>query len=162
MDRRVILESLAQAREQVVTSERHVQCQRTILAGLYRAGRDTTQAQQLLSQLEAAQAQHVFYRDRLEQLAKKVGQLSLGEVVATPSGAASWTQPLAHPVWDSAGTVLNTRSDVCRYILALPPDKQSRNAWLRVAGLLLEGADVARLTCQLERALLLDHKLDIL
>jgi hypothetical protein len=82
-------------------------------------------------------------------------------MVATPSGAASWTQPLAHPVWDSAGTVLNTRSDVCRYILALPPDKQSRNAWLRVAGLLLEGADVARLTCQLERALLLDDKLDI-
>jgi hypothetical protein len=57
MDRRVILERLAQAREQVATGERHVECQRTILAGLYRGGRDTTQAH--------------FYRDWLEQLAKK-------------------------------------------------------------------------------------------
>ena len=72
-----------------------------------------------------------------------------------------WNQPLAHPVRDSAGTVLNTRFDVRRYVLDLPPNKQSRNAWLRVAGLLLEGADTARLTCQLERALLLDEKLDI-
>jgi hypothetical protein len=74
---------------------------------------------------------------------------------------APWNQPLAHPVRDSAGTVLNTRFDVRRYVLDLPPNKQSRNAWLRVAGLLLEGADTARLTCQLERALLLDEKLDI-
>jgi hypothetical protein len=57
--------------------------------------------------------------------------------------------------------VMNTRDDARRYILALPAARQARNAWQHATRLLLDGADAAEVTRQLELALLLDGRLHL-
>jgi hypothetical protein len=73
----------------------------------------------------------------------------------------AWTDRLSHPVRDRDGKVISTREDARRYILALPASRQIRNAWQHATRLLLDGADAAEVTRQLELALLLDGRLHL-
>jgi len=67
MDRAMILDHLALAREHVALGEKHIARQFEIIAELNRDGHDTVAARELLLQFEESQEEHVKHRDRLEK-----------------------------------------------------------------------------------------------
>ena len=67
MDRAMILDHLAQSREQVALGEKHIARQHEIISELDRDGHGTTEARALLVQFEEMQVEHVKHRDRLEK-----------------------------------------------------------------------------------------------
>jgi hypothetical protein len=70
-----------------------------------------------------------------------------------------WTDKLARPVRDKAGSTIVTRAQARDYILALPDRRQQRQSWQHATKLLLEGADAETVTKQIEYALMLDGAL---
>ena len=66
MERTMILDHLALAKQHVALGEKHITRQREIIADLELGGHDTTEAELLLRQFEELQVQHTSHRDRLE------------------------------------------------------------------------------------------------
>jgi hypothetical protein len=67
MDRKIILDHLAQARRHVADAERHIAHEREIIAEKERDGHDTATSKQLLDQLRQIYTMYVAERDRLEK-----------------------------------------------------------------------------------------------
>jgi hypothetical protein len=67
MDRKMILEHLAQARRHVADAERHIAHEREIIAEKERDGHDTAGSKQLLDQFKQIYTMYVAERDRLER-----------------------------------------------------------------------------------------------
>jgi hypothetical protein len=67
MDRKMILEHLAQARRHVADGERHLAHEREIIAEKERDGHDTATSKQLLDQFKQIYTMYVAERDRLEE-----------------------------------------------------------------------------------------------
>ena len=67
MDREMILQHLAQAREHVALGTAHITRQMEIIAELERGGHDSTEAQLLLKRFVELQVEHTKHRDRLEK-----------------------------------------------------------------------------------------------
>jgi hypothetical protein len=67
MDRKMILEHLAQARRHVADAERHIAHEREIIAEKERDGHDTVASKQLLDQFKQIYTMYVAERDRLEK-----------------------------------------------------------------------------------------------
>jgi hypothetical protein len=68
MDREMILEHLAQARQHVALGAMHIARQIEIIDELKSRGHDATEAQLLLKQFKELQVEHTKHRDRLEKL----------------------------------------------------------------------------------------------
>jgi hypothetical protein len=71
------------------------------------------------------------------------------------------SKKLTRPLPTKDGRTLYPVLDVRTYILALSKDRALRTQWQRAAQLLLEHADVAAVSRQVELALLYDGKLDV-
>jgi hypothetical protein len=67
---------------------------------------------------------------------------------------------MPHPLPTTDGRVLRTVSDARAYILTLSKTRKSRSHWKRASLLLLEEANPAALTRQVQVALIKDGKLD--
>jgi hypothetical protein len=68
---------------------------------------------------------------------------------------------LTRPLLTKDGGTLRTVLDTRTYMLALSKDRERRAQWQRAAELLLEQANVADLSKQVELALFYDAKLDV-
>jgi hypothetical protein len=71
------------------------------------------------------------------------------------------SRKLTRPLHTKDGGTLRTVLDARTYMLALSEDREHRAQWQRAAQLLLEEADVAALSKQVELALFFDAKLDL-
>jgi hypothetical protein len=67
MDRAMILQHLARARERVAQGERHLKLQQQIVDVLQRDGCNALHAIKLLQQYQELQARHIAERDKLER-----------------------------------------------------------------------------------------------
>jgi hypothetical protein len=68
---------------------------------------------------------------------------------------------LSRPLPTKDGGILRTIAEARANMAALPPERELSQHWQRAYRLLLERADVADVSRQLELALFLDHKLDL-
>jgi hypothetical protein len=68
---------------------------------------------------------------------------------------------LTRPIPIKDGGTLRTIAEARDYMLALPDHRELRQSWQHAAELMLEQADVADVSRQIELALFLDHKLDL-
>jgi predicted secreted protein len=71
------------------------------------------------------------------------------------------SQKLTRPIPTKDGGTLHTVLDARTYMLRLSKNRERRGQWQRAAELLLEEADVAALSKQVELALFMDAKLDV-
>ena len=74
--------------------------------------------------------------------------------------SAYLSQKLTRPLPKDGGT-LRTVAEARTYMIGLPKQRELQTRWQRVAGLILEEADVAAVSRQLELALFMDAKLDV-
>jgi hypothetical protein len=77
------------------------------------------------------------------------------------SRASHLSKKLTRPLPTKDGGTLRTVLDARSYMLRLTKDRERSARWQRAAQLLLERADVAAVSRQIELALLYDGKLDI-
>jgi hypothetical protein len=70
-------------------------------------------------------------------------------------------QKLTRPLPTKDGGTLRTVADARAYMLGLSEQRELQARWQRVAGLILEGADIGAVSRQLELALFMDAKLDV-
>jgi hypothetical protein len=75
--------------------------------------------------------------------------------------SAYLSKKLTRPLATKDGGTLRTILDVRAYILRLSKDRERSARWQRAAQLLLEHADVAALSRQVELALVYDGKIDV-
>ena len=75
--------------------------------------------------------------------------------------SAYLSKKLTRPLATKDGGTLRTILDVRAYILRLSKDRERSAQWQRAAQLLLEHADVAALSRQVELALVYDGKIDV-
>ena len=71
------------------------------------------------------------------------------------------SQRLDRPLPTKDGGTLHTVEDARAYMLGLSKQRELRTRWQRVAGLILEEADIGAVSRQLELALFMDAKLDV-
>ncbi len=67
MDRKLLMDHLAQCRRHVAMGEQHIDSQRELVSKIERDGRDSTEARRLLATFEELQDLHIADRDRLEK-----------------------------------------------------------------------------------------------
>jgi len=77
------------------------------------------------------------------------------------SRASYLSKKLTRPLPTKDGGTLRTVLDARSYMLRLSKDRERSDRWQRAAQLLLERADVAAISRQVELALLYDGKLDV-
>lgn len=87
MDRKIILEHLAQAERHIEEAERRIAHQKALLAGLDGGGADAVTARILLAEFEHSLALHRADRQRLE------GKLGAGDALAE-----CYASPCAEPL----------------------------------------------------------------
>jgi hypothetical protein len=75
--------------------------------------------------------------------------------------AAYLSKKLTLPLPTKDGGTLRTVAEARTYMIGLPKQRELRTRWQRVAGLILEEADVAAVSRQLELALFMHAKLDV-
>jgi hypothetical protein len=75
--------------------------------------------------------------------------------------SAYLSKKLTRPLGTKDGGTLRTILDVRAYMLRLSKDRERSAQWQRAAQLLLEHADVAALSRQVELALVYDGKIDV-
>jgi hypothetical protein len=75
--------------------------------------------------------------------------------------SAYLSKKLTRPLGTKDGGTLRTILDVRAYMLRLSKDRERSAQWQRAARLLLEHADVAALSRQVELALVYDGKIDV-
>jgi hypothetical protein len=75
--------------------------------------------------------------------------------------SAYLSKKLTRPLATKDGGTLRTILDVRAYMLRLSKDRERSARWQRAAQLLLEHADVAALSRQVELALVYDGKIDV-
>jgi hypothetical protein len=75
--------------------------------------------------------------------------------------SAYLSKKLTRPLGTKDGGTLRTILDVRAYMLRLSKDRKPSAQWQRAAQLLLEHADVAALSRQVELALVYDGKIDV-
>ena len=75
--------------------------------------------------------------------------------------SAYLSQKLTRPLPTKDGCTLRTVAEARTYMIGLPKQRELQTRWQRVAGLILEEADVAAVSRQLELALFMDAKLDV-
>ena len=75
--------------------------------------------------------------------------------------SAYLSKKLTRPLATKDGGTLRTILDVRAYMLRLSKDRKRSAQWQRAAQLLLEHADVAALSRQVELALVYDGKIDV-
>jgi hypothetical protein len=75
--------------------------------------------------------------------------------------SAYLSKKLTRPLATKDGGALRTIIDVRAYMLRLSKDRERSAQWQRAAQLLLEHADVAALSRQVELALVYDGKIDV-
>jgi hypothetical protein len=78
-----------------------------------------------------------------------------------PRPAPYLSQKLTRPLPTKDGGTLRTVAEARAYMLGLSKSRELRSQWQRAAELLLEEADVAALSKQVELALFYDAKLDV-
>ena len=71
------------------------------------------------------------------------------------------SKKLTRPLPTKDGGTLRTVADARAYMLGLSKQRELQTRWLRVAGLILEEADIGAVSRQLELALFMDAKLDV-
>ena len=71
------------------------------------------------------------------------------------------SKKLTRPLPTKDGGTLRTVADARAYMLGLSKQRELRTRWHRVAGLILEEADIGAVSRPLELALFLDAKLDV-
>jgi hypothetical protein len=71
------------------------------------------------------------------------------------------SQKLDRPLPTKDGGTLRTVADARAYMLGLSKQRELQTRWQRVAGLILEEADIGAVSRQLELALFMDAKLDV-
>ena len=95
---------------------------------------------------------------------KKVSALALSRHCLYPFPGmicpAHLAENLRRPLPTKDGGVLRTVADAANYMVALPDDRRLAH-WQRAAQLLLDGADAAEISRQIELALFYDRKLDL-
>jgi hypothetical protein len=75
-----------------------------------------------------------------------------------------WSRKLSRVLYTVDGEALNTLSDARAYAVALPENYSRRNHWQHAAKLMLEaadGGDIQAASKQVELALVLDMRLDV-
>ena len=75
--------------------------------------------------------------------------------------SAYLSKKLTRPLATKDGGTLRTILDVRAYMLRLSKDRERSAQWQRAAQLILEHADVAALSRQVELALVYDGKIDV-
>jgi hypothetical protein len=75
--------------------------------------------------------------------------------------SAYLSRKLTRPLVTKDGGTLRTVLDARAYMLALPKHRETSARWQYAAELLLDGADVADFSKQVELALFYDAKLDV-
>ena len=71
------------------------------------------------------------------------------------------SQRLDRPLPTKDGGTLHTVADARAYMLGLSKQRELQTRWQRVAGLILEEADIGAVSRQLELAPFMDAKLDV-
>jgi hypothetical protein len=92
------------------------------------------------------------------------GDIGVPEIFDLLSATMSWSRKLAKTLYTIDGKTLRTLNDARAYAVALPATSGAQKHWQRAAELMLaaaESGDVSAASEQIQKALFLDMRLDV-